>query len=160
MVRSRSRRGAAARGMTLPGSGAVRAPAHVIGHRKTSQSGMTLIEILVVITILGLIAAAVAVNVVGQLGEAKVKQAKTDLHTLENCLDLYKIDKGRYPSTEEGLSAVVAAGKCKPNLKDPWQREYVYLYPGQTHPNGFDLKSYGADGAPGGDGENADIVNP
>ncbi|HTP51070.1 MAG TPA: type II secretion system major pseudopilin GspG [Anaeromyxobacteraceae bacterium] len=127
--------------------------------QRAAARGMTLIEILVVITILGLIAAAVAVNVVGQLGEAKIKQARTDLHTLENCLDLYKIDKGRYPTTEEGLQAVVAAGKCKPRLKDPWQHEYVYLYPGVVHPDGFDLKSYGADGQPGGEGENADIVN-
>ena len=126
---------------------------------RASARGMTLIEILVVITILGLIAAAVAVNVVGQLGEAKVKQARTDLHTLENCLDLYKIDKGRYPTTEEGLAAVVQAGKCKPRLKDPWQHDYVYLNPGQVHPDSFDLKSYGADGQPGGEGENADIVN-
>jgi general secretion pathway protein G len=126
---------------------------------RAAARGMTLIEILVVITILGLIAAAVAVNVVGQLGEAKVKQAKTDLHTLENCLDLFKIDKGRYPTTEEGLQAVVAAGKCKPRLKDPWGRDYVYLCPGQLHPESFDLKSYGADGQPGGEGENADVVN-
>jgi general secretion pathway protein G len=133
-------------------------------HRKSIQRraarGMTLIEIMVVITILGLIAAAVAVNVVGQLGEAKVKQARTDLHTLGNCLDLYKIDKSRYPTTEEGLQAVVAAGKCKPQLKDPWGRDYVYLYPGQVHTDSYDLKSYGADGAAGGDAENADIVNP
>ncbi len=123
------------------------------------QRGMTLIEIMVVITILGLIAAAVAVNVVGQLSDAKIKQARTDLHTLENCLDLYKVDKGRYPSTEEGLQAVVAAGKCKAGLRDPWGHDYVYLYPGQVHADSFDIKSYGADGAPGGDGENADIVN-
>jgi general secretion pathway protein G len=122
--------------------------------------GMTLIEILVVITILGIIAAAVAVNVVGQLDEAKVKQARTDLHTLENCLDLYKIDKGRYPSTEEGLQAVVTAGKCKNQLKDPWGHPYVYLFPGQAHPESFDLKSYGADGQQGGEGTNADIINP
>jgi general secretion pathway protein G len=121
---------------------------------------MTLIEILVVITILGIIAAAVAVNVVGQLDEAKVKQARTDLHTLENCLDLYKIDKGRYPSTEEGLQAVVTAGKCKNQLKDPWGHPYVYLFPGQVHPESFDLKSYGADGQQGGESTNADIVNP
>ena len=127
---------------------------------RAASRGMTLIEILVVITILGIIAAAVAVNVVGQLDEAKVKQAKTDLHTLENCLDLYKIDKGRYPSTEEGLQSVVAAGKCKPQLKDPWGNPYVYLFPGQAHPESFDLKSYGADGQPGGDGVNADLVNP
>jgi len=124
------------------------------------QRGMTLIEIMVVITILGLIAAAVAVNVVGQLDDAKVKQARTDLHTLENCLDLYKIDKGRYPTTEEGLQALVTAGKCKAQLKDPWKNDYVYLYPGQVHSDGFDIKSYGADGAAGGDGKNADIVNP
>jgi len=126
---------------------------------RAAPRGMTLIEILVVITILGLIAAAVAVNVVGQLGEARVKQARTDLHTLENCLDLYKIDKGRYPTTEEGLQAVVAAGKCKPRLNDPWGNPYVYLFPGQVHPDGFDLKSYGADRQAGGDGENADVVN-
>jgi general secretion pathway protein G len=126
---------------------------------RAAARGMTLIEILVVITILGLIAAAVAVNVVGQLGEAKVKQAKTDLHTLENCLDLFKIDKGRYPTTEEGLQSVVAAGKCKPRLKDPWGHDYVYLCPGQLHPESFDLRSYGADGQPGGEGENADVVN-
>ncbi len=127
---------------------------------RAASRGMTLIEILVVITILGIIAAAVAVNVVGQLDEAKVKQAKTDLHTLENCLDLYKIDKGRYPSTEEGLQAVVTAGKCKPQLKDPWGHPYVYLFPGQVHADSFDIKSYGADGQAGGDGVNADIVNP
>ena len=126
---------------------------------RAAQRGMTLIEIMVVITILGLIAAAVAVNVVGQLSDAKIKQARTDLHTLGNCLDLYKVDKGRYPSTEEGLQAVVAAGKCKAGLRDPWGRDYVYMYPGQLHPEGFDVKSYGADGQPGGDGENADIVN-
>ncbi len=127
---------------------------------RAASRGMTLIEILVVITILGIIAAAVAVNVVGQLDEAKVKQAKTDLHTLENCLDLYKIDKGRYPNTEEGLQAVVTAGKCKPQLKDPWGHPYVYLFPGQVHPDSFDIKSYGGDGQAGGDGTNADIVNP
>jgi general secretion pathway protein G len=150
---------AAPRGMTLPGFGAEPAP---IQRPRSAPPprGMTLIEILVVVTILGLIAAAVAVNVVGQLGEAKVKQARTDLHTLENCLDLYKIDKGNYPTTEEGLKAVVAAGKCKPQLKDPWGTEYIYLYPGLIHPDSFDVKSYGADRQPGGEGENADIVNP
>ena len=120
---------------------------------------MTLIEILVVVTILGLIAAAVSMAVVRQLIDAQVKQARTDLHTLENCLDLYRIDKGRYPSSEEGLKAVVAAGKCKPQLKDPWGHDYLYFFPGQVHPDSFDLKSYGADGKPGGDAENADIVN-
>jgi len=127
--------------------------------RRRAARGMTLIEIMVVITILGLIAAAVAVNVMGRLSEAKVSQAATDLHTLETCLDLYKIDKGRYPTTEEGLAAVVAAGKCKANIQDPWKHDYVYIFPGQVHPESYDIKSYGADGQPGGEGENADIVN-
>ena len=118
---------------------------------------MTLIEILVVETILGLIAAAVAVNVVGASDEARAKQARTDLHTHETCLDMYKLDKGRYPSTEEGLQAVVTAGKCKQNIKDPWKNDYVYLFPGQKNADGFDLKSYGADGSAGGEGPNADI---
>ena len=128
--------------------------------RLVCQRGMTLIEIMVVLVILGMIAAAVAVNVVGSLKDARMKQANTDVRTLSDCIDLYQIDKGQYPSTEEGLQAVVAAGKCKPGLKDPWGRDYVYLYPGQVHPDSYDVKSYGADGAPGGDGENADIVNP
>jgi general secretion pathway protein G len=134
-------------------------PSSVRSSAAASQRGMTLLEIMVVITILGLIAAAVAVNVVGQLDEAKVKQAKTDIHTLENCLDLYKIDKGRYPTTEEGLKALVVAGKCKAQLNDPWGNPYVYLNPGQAHPDSFDVKSYGADGQPGGEAKNADIVN-
>ena len=133
-----------------------RAGAPAAGRR---DRGMTLIEIMVVITILGLIAAAVAVNVVGQLSEAKVKQARTDLHTIENCLDMYKVDKGHYPSSEEGLQAVVTAGKCKAGLKDPWGNPYVYIQPGQVHPDSYDIKSYGSDGQPGGDGDNADVVN-
>jgi general secretion pathway protein G len=126
--------------------------------KRGGERGMTLIEIMVVIVIIGLIAAAVTVNVMGSLADAKIKQTKTDLHTLENCLDLYKIEKGRYPTTEEGLAALVAAGKCK-NVKDPWGNPYVYLNPGQAHPDSFDVKSYGADGKPGGEGENADLVN-
>jgi general secretion pathway protein G len=127
--------------------------------KRRAERGMTLIEIMVVMVIIGLIAAAVSVNVMQSLDDAKVKQAKADLHTIENCLDLYKLEKGRYPSTEEGLAAVVAAGKCK-NVKDPWKNDYVYLYPGQAHPDSFDIKSYGGDGKPGGEGSNADIVNP
>ena len=71
--------------------------------------------------------------------------------------------KGRYPSTEEGLGILIKENILKANkdgtLKDPWDKEYVYLYPGQTHADGYDVKSYGADGQPGGEGESADIVN-
>jgi general secretion pathway protein G len=127
--------------------------------------GMTLIEIMVVLVIIGLIASAVAVNVVGRLGEAKVKQAETDVRNIASQgVDAFKVMRGRYPTTEEGLNVLIQEKFVKPNkegkLKDPWNREYIYLYPGQAHPDGFDVKSYGADGQPGGEGENADIVNP
>jgi general secretion pathway protein G len=124
-----------------------------------SARGMTLIEIMVVITILALMATAVAVNVMGSMAEARTKQAKSDIATLKQCLDLYKVDKGRYPSTEEGLQALVAAKKCEDKLKDPWSRDYIYLSPGTAHPDSFDIKSLGADGQSGGDGENADVTN-
>lgn len=134
-------------------------------YSKASQRGMTLIEIMVVVTILGLIAAAVAVNVVGRMSEARIKTAKSDVHNIAtNGVDAYKVSKGRFPSTEEGLQSLIKEGFLKPNtpdghLKDPWQHDYVYLYPGQAHPDSYDVRSYGADGAPGGEGENADIVN-
>jgi general secretion pathway protein G len=126
---------------------------------------MTLIEILVVLVILGLIAGAVAVNVVGQAEKARVDRAKTDVQRIASeGVEAYKVMKGRYPTTEEGLGVLIQEKFLRPNSKegkllDPWNREYVYLYPGQTHPDGFDVKSYGADGQPGGDDENADVVN-
>lgn len=132
---------------------------------RAAQRGMTLIEIMVVITILGLIAAAVAVNVVGRMSEARIKQAKVDISNItNNGIDAYKVSKGHFPTTEEGIQALIKDGFLKPNspdghLKDPWGHDYVYLYPGQAHPDAYDIKSYGADGAPGGDGENADLVN-
>ncbi len=132
-------------------------------HRK-HQRGMTLIEIMVVIVILGLIASAVAVNVVGQMSKARIDTAKNDVRKISEGVDTFKVLKGRYPSTEEGLGILIKENILKANkdgtLKDPWDKEYVYLYPGQAHADGYDVKSYGADGQPGGDGENADIVNP
>jgi general secretion pathway protein G len=138
----------------------VQVPAEPVRVRSALQRGMTLIEIMVVMVILGMIAGAVAVNVVKNLSDARVRQAQNDVRTISDCVDLYKIDKGRYPTSEEGLQALVTSGKCKANMKDPWSHDYVYLSPGQAHSDSFDVKSYGADGAPGGDGENADIVNP
>ena len=130
-----------------------------------AQRGMTLIEILVVLVILGLIATAVAVNVVGAAGKARTDRAKTDVQRIaSDGVEAFKVMRGRYPSTEEGLKLLIDEKFLKPNspegkLKDPWDREYIYLYPGQAHPDSFDVKSYGADGQPGGDGENADVVN-
>ncbi len=133
--------------------------------RATPPRGMTLIEILVVLVILGLIATAVAVNVVGQAEKARVDRAKTDVQRIaSDGVDAFKVMRGRYPTTEEGLKLLIDEKFLKANSKegkllDPWQREYIYLYPGQVHADAFDVKSYGADGQPGGDGENADIVN-
>ena len=127
--------------------------------------GMTLIEILVVLVILSLIATAVAVNVVGRASQARVDRAKTDVQRIANDgIEAFKVMRGRYPSTEEGLKLLIDEKFLKSNsadgkLKDPWDRDYVYLQPGQAHPDSFDVKSYGADGQPGGDGENGDIVN-
>ncbi len=130
---------------------------------RAAERGMTLIEIMVVITILGLIAAAVAVNVVGQMGKARVETARTDVHKITEGVDTFKVMKGRYPTTEEGIGILIKENILKANkdgkLVDPWQHEYIYLYPGQAHPESYDVKSYGGDGQPGGDGENADIVN-
>jgi general secretion pathway protein G len=126
---------------------------------------MTLIEILVVLVILGLIATAVAVNVVGRAASARTDRAKTDVQRIaSDGIEAFKVMRGRYPSTEEGLQLLIQEKFLKPNspdgkLKDPWDRDYVYLQPGQAHPDAFDVKSYGADGQPGGEGENADIVN-
>lgn len=132
---------------------------------RRAPRGMTLIEIMVVMVILGIIAAAVAVNVTGRLAEAKQKQATTDVNNIAGQgVDAFKVMRGRYPSSEEGIAVLVQEKFLKANsadgtIKDPWGREYIYLYPGQAHPDAYDVKSYGADGQPGGDGENADIVN-
>jgi general secretion pathway protein G len=141
-------------------------PRRPTGHAaRAAERGMTLIEILVVLVILGLIATAVAVNVVGQAGRARVDRAKTDVQRIaSDGIEAYKVMRGRYPTTEEGLKLLIDEKFLKPNaeggkLLDPWQHDYIYLYPGQAHPDSFDVKSYGADGQPGGDGENADIVN-
>ena len=133
--------------------------------KRRAQRGMTLIEIMVVLVIIGLVASAVAVNVVGRLGEAKVKQAETDVRNISSQgVDAFKVMRGHYPSTEEGLNVLIQEKFIKANkggkLLDPWGREYIYLYPGQAHPDAFDVKSYGADGQPGGEGEAADVVNP
>ena len=132
--------------------------------RRALERGMTLIEVMVVLVILGLIAGAVAVNVVGRLAEARVQQAKNDVRQIADQVDAFKAMRGRFPTTEEGLNVLIQEKFLKPNhegkIVDPWGREYVYLYPGQAHADSFDVKTYGGDGQPGGDGENADIVNP
>ncbi len=134
---------------------------------KKSQ-GMTLIELLVVLAILAMIAGLVGPAILDQLGGAKHKTAGIQIKDLESSLEIYKLEVGRFPSTEEGLQALVskpgdAKGWNGPYLKgkeipqDPWNRDYIYKYPGAN--GGMEIISYGEDGQPGGENENADISN-
>jgi len=134
----------------------------------TSQSGFTLIEIMVVVIILGILAAVVVPRFLDKPDEAKVTKAKTDMKGIETALGMYKLDNGYFPATEQGLKALAEkptigriptkfpeGGYLKVEPVDPWGNPYVYLSPG-VHDR-YDLISYGADGEPGGDGFNADI---
>ncbi len=135
--------------------------------RKSMVSGFTLIELLVVLAILTMLAGLVGPRVLGMLGGAKSKTAAVQISDIEKGLDLFKLDVGRYPANDEGLNALAtkpgsANGWAGPYLKggmpsDPWGHPYKYANPGAN--GGIDIISFGADGAPGGDGENADIHN-
>lgn len=134
---------------------------------RSAEHGFTLVELMVVIVILGLLATIVVLNVLPQGDRARVEKAKTDIATIESALDTYKLQNFSYPTTGEGLAALVTAppgadasryqkgGYIKKLPKDPWGRDYLYASPG-THGD-VDVWSYGADGKEGGDGSNADI---
>ncbi|TGU74067.1 type II secretion system protein GspG [Geomonas terrae] len=132
--------------------------------------GFTLIELMVVIVILSLLAVLVGPKIIGRSDDAKVADAKVQIRNIETALKLYKLDSGVFPTTEQGLQALVTkptTGKVPNNYraegylenknipKDPWGNDYVYLSPGEH--GDYDLSSYGADGARGGEGKNADI---
>ena len=132
------------------------------------ESGFTLVEMLVVITIIGMIMALVGPRVINYLGEAKVKAAKIQIESFSSALDLYYLDAGRYPSSSEGLTALAQRpggsqtwngpylkGGVVPN--DPWGKPYVYRAPGEH--GAYDIVSYGSDGQEGGTGTAADIVS-
>ncbi|MHB8165182.1 MAG: type II secretion system major pseudopilin GspG [Sulfuricella sp.] len=131
------------------------------------QGGFTLLELLVVMVIIGLLAAYVGPKYFGQIGKSEVKVAIAQIDALGKALDQYRLDMGHYPSTEEGLNALFAkpANEAKwqgPYLKkaaplDPWGHPYVYRNPGEH--GDYDLLSYGRDGQPGGSGEDADLTN-
>lgn len=129
-----------------------------------NKKGFTLIELLVVMVILGMLAALVGPQIFGKVGKGKQSAARTQIEMLGQALDSYRLDIGRYPSTSEGLNALMANpgadGWDGPYLKkslpnDPWGKPYQYQSPG-THGD-YDLYSYGADGAAGGEGENKDV---
>jgi len=131
------------------------------------QQGFTLIELLIVMVIIGLLAALVGPRMFGKVDESRQRSAKAQISLFETALDTYRLDTGKYPTTDEGLEAL----RTKPSgverwdgpylnkevPKDPWGNEYVYQSPGEH--GDYDLMSYGADGSPGGEGSDMDIVN-
>ena len=122
--------------------------------RRALQRGMTLVEIMVVVVIIGLIAGVVSVQVFGQLEDANIKTAQTQIKSVENALDLYRLSNRGYPSTAEGLGVLAAPKSGAPVMseipKDPWGNDFIYLYPGTQNAGKFDLMSYGPDGVQGG----------
>lgn len=132
------------------------------------QKGFSLIEIMVVVVILGILASIVVPKIISRPDEARVVQAKQNILAIQNALDLYKLDNGTYPSTDQGLIALVEKpssspipGDWKQYLKslpkDPWGRDYLYLNPGEH--GDVDIFTYGADGQPGGTGIDSEIGN-
>jgi len=134
---------------------------------RVSEQGFTLLEIMVVVVIIGLLAAAVVPQLIGNVDRAAVGRAKQDVQQIENSLNLYRLDNFRYPSTSEGLEALVTnpGEAIAPNWRqvlkrvprDPWDQPYHYASPGQH--GDFDVFTYGADRQEGGEGVNADIGN-
>jgi len=136
--------------------------------RRRHEGGFTLVEILVVITIIGLIMGLVGPRVLNYLSESKAKAAKIQIDSFGSALDLFYLDAGRYPTSSEGLAALTvrppgAAAWNGPYLKgaavpnDPWGHGYVYRAPGEH--GAYDIVSYGADGQEGGTGSAADVVS-
>ena len=138
-----------------------------------NERGFTLIEVVVVMVIISILATLVTLNVIGHVEQARRVKAEADIKTLESALKFFHIDNAFYPSTDQGLLALVAppeTGKEARNWRDggylekgvvpldPWDNDYVYVSPG-VHNRDFDLASYGRDGQPGGEGPDADIAN-
>lgn len=136
--------------------------------------GFTLLEIMVVVVIISILALYVGPKIMGEPQKARINQAKLQIKSIETALKMYKLDNGVYPSTEQGLEALVQppevgqlakkwrkGGYLEKSAvpKDPWDNDYIYLSPGVNNVDGFDLMSYGPDGEPGGEDENADINN-
>ena len=135
--------------------------------RAKASRGFTLLELLVVMVIIGLLASYVGPKYFAQIGKSEVKTTRAQIDALGKAIDQYRLDVGRYPTTEEGLAALVTKPANLPKWDgpylaknvplDPWGNAYIYKSPGDH--GDYDLTSYGKDGRPGGDGENADITN-
>jgi general secretion pathway protein G len=120
---------------------------------KRTARGMSLLEIMVVITLIGLVAAAVGVAVMNQLEKGQMDTARNQAYELGKSVELFKLQQGSYPSTAQGLGALASPPKGKPIIervpKDPWSNEYIYVNPGQKNPGKFDVRSKGPDGVEG-----------
>jgi len=147
------------------------APRGIARHR---SAGFTLIEIMAVVIIMGLLVGIVGYNVFAQVDKARVNTAKATIAQIETALELYRMDNSRYPTTEQGLDALLDKPTASPEprnyppggylkkkgaLLDPWGNPFQYESPGQHHGDQYDLWSMGADGAPGGSGTDADVTN-
>jgi len=139
---------------------------------KPKQKGFTLIELMVVITILALLGGIVAPRVIGRLRQAKPQKAAMDVKSIGTALDMYAADNGEYPTTEQGLQALITKPTSQPeplnwsgpyvdptDFKDPWGIAYVYTSPSSREGYDYELYTYGSDGKEGGTGEAADITN-
>ncbi len=139
-----------------------------MNRRTRRTSAFTLIELVVVMLILAILAAMIVPRIISRTEDAKVAKAVSDLATIRGMLDNFRIDVGRYPSTEEGLESLRSAPadadgwrgpySQKALTADPWNNEYVYEWPGNDGDDSYVLLSYGADGSPGGEGNNEDII--
>jgi general secretion pathway protein G len=131
--------------------------------RMHPEAGVTLVEMMVVIVIIGLVTAIVAINVLPAQDKARTEKARADIAGLENALQLYRLNTGRFPTTDEGLEALLASEQGGESYirrlpKDPWGRDYLYVVPGQQG-GAYDLYSLGADAKEGGEGSDADVGN-
>jgi general secretion pathway protein G len=139
---------------------------------RSSRRGFTLIELLVVVSVIAILATLVAPMVFRNVGDAKVAAAKADIETIGLALDAYALHNDNYPSTAQGLDALIHRPSGNPSARDwrgpylkrgvpvdPWGRHYHYESPGRTNPSAYDLMTYGRDGQPGGDHEDADLTS-
>jgi general secretion pathway protein G len=147
---------------------------HAPFDRARRRRGFTLIEIMAVVLIIGLLGTIVGTAIFGQIDRARVTTARSQMKQIEAALDFYRMDNGRYPTTDQGLEALVSPPSIEPvprNYRpegylqggrvprDPWENPYEYLAPGEHNAYSFDLWSLGADGEPGGEDVNTDIGN-